>query len=83
MRNASERQDLRNKVESLTAQVQAQDEEFVTGTSATMKAVVSLVQKVARLDSTVLITGESGTGKEMLARRVHAESTAGRARSLP
>jgi transcriptional regulator with PAS, ATPase and Fis domain len=39
-----------------------------------MKAVVSLVQKVARLDSTVLITGESGTGKEMLARRVHAES---------
>ena len=74
VRNASERQDLRNRVESLTAQVQAQDEEFVTGTSASMKAVVSLVQKVAPLDTTVLITGESGTGKEMLARRIHAES---------
>ena len=74
VRNASERQDLKNRVESLTAQVEAQDEEFVTGTSAAMKAVVSLVQKVAPLDTTVLITGESGTGKEMLARRVHAES---------
>lgn len=74
VRNASERQDLRNRVESLTAQVQAQDEEFVTGTSAAMRSVVSLVQKVAPLDTTVLITGESGTGKEMLARRIHAES---------
>lgn len=74
VRNASERQDLKNRVESLTAQVQAQDEEFVTGTSAAMKAVVSLVAKVAPLDTTVLITGESGTGKEMLARRIHAES---------
>jgi transcriptional regulator with PAS, ATPase and Fis domain len=39
-----------------------------------MRSVVALVQKVAPLDTTVLITGESGTGKEMLARRVHAES---------
>ena len=74
VRNASERQDLKNRVESLTAQVEAQDEEFVTGTSAPMRAVVALVQKVAPLDTTVLITGESGTGKEMLARRIHAES---------
>ena len=74
VRNASERQDLKNRVESLTAQVEAQDQEFVTGTSAAMRAVVALVQKVAPLDTTVLITGESGTGKEMLARRIHAES---------
>ncbi len=74
VRNASERQDLKNRVESLTAQVEAQDEEFVTGPSAAMRDVVALVQKVAPLDTTVLITGESGTGKEMLARRIHAES---------
>ncbi|MBA2353780.1 MAG: sigma-54-dependent Fis family transcriptional regulator [Acidobacteria bacterium] len=74
VRNASERQDLRNRVESLTAQVEAQNQEFVTGTSAAMRSVVSLVQKVAALDTTVLITGESGTGKEMLARRIHLES---------
>ena len=47
MRNASERQDLKNRVESLTAQVEAQDEEFVTGTSAAMRSVVALVQKGA------------------------------------
>ncbi len=74
VRNASERQDLRNRVESLTAQVEALDQEFVTGRSAAMRQVMTLVQKVAPLDTTVLITGESGTGKEMLARRIHRES---------
>ncbi len=74
VRNASERQDLRNRVEALTAQVEAQDREFVTGTSPAMRQVMSLVQKVAHLDTTILITGESGTGKEMLARHVHRES---------
>lgn len=74
VRNASERQDLRNRVESLTAQVEALDQEFVMGGSAAMRQVMTLVQKVAPLDTTVLITGESGTGKEMLARRIHRES---------
>ncbi len=74
VRNASERQDLRSRVESLTAQVEALDQEFVTGRSAAMRQVMTLVQKVAPLDTTVLITGESGTGKEMLARRIHRES---------
>jgi two-component system response regulator HydG len=74
VRNASERQDLRNRVESLTAQVEALDQEFVIGRSAAMRQVMTLVQKVAPLDTTVLITGESGTGKEMLARRIHRES---------
>ncbi len=74
VRNASERQDLRSRVESLTAQVQSQDREFVMGSSPPMRQVINLVQKVAPLDTTVLITGESGTGKEMLARKIHRES---------
>ena len=36
-----------------------------------MQRVFSLVSKVARTNSTVLILGESGTGKELIARALH------------
>jgi two-component system, NtrC family, response regulator HydG len=42
--------------------------------SPTMRKVVDLARRVAKVDSTVLITGESGSGKERIARLVHAES---------
>jgi len=40
-----------------------------------MARVVDLARRVAKVDSTVLITGESGSGKERVARLVHEEST--------
>lgn len=43
-------------------------------TGASMRQVVALAQRVAPLDSTVLITGESGVGKERLARSLHGAS---------
>ena len=44
------------------------------GNSPKIKQVITMVQKVAPTDSTVLIYGESGTGKELIARAVHANS---------
>jgi DNA-binding NtrC family response regulator len=45
------------------------------GDSSKIKKVVSMVQKVAPTDSTVLVYGESGTGKELISRAVHANSS--------
>jgi two-component system response regulator AtoC len=43
-------------------------------TSAAMRFVRSLTDRVARTDATVLILGESGVGKEVVARTIHARS---------
>jgi two-component system, NtrC family, response regulator HydG len=43
--------------------------------STAMRKVVDLARRVAKVDSTVLITGESGSGKERIARLVHEQST--------
>src|SRR5262245_5082565 len=48
--------------------------EEIVGVSAPLRSVLSQVAKVARTDSTVLITGETGTGKELVARAIHKRS---------
>jgi two-component system response regulator HydG len=47
----------------------------IVATSKAMAQLVDLARRVAKVDSTVLITGESGSGKERVARLVHDEST--------
>jgi PAS domain S-box-containing protein len=48
--------------------------EEIVGTSPALQPVLARVSKVARSDSTVLITGETGTGKELVARAIHRRS---------
>jgi transcriptional regulator with PAS, ATPase and Fis domain len=50
------------------------DEGGMIARSAAMRKVLELAERVARVDSTVLITGESGVGKERVARHVHERS---------
>ena len=47
----------------------------IVAKSPPMRQLVDLARRVAKVDSTVLITGESGSGKERIARLVHDEST--------
>jgi len=48
--------------------------EGIIGESGRMQEVLSLVQRVAPSDATVLIRGESGTGKELIAKAIHYAS---------
>ncbi|MCP3165003.1 sigma-54-dependent transcriptional regulator [Myxococcus qinghaiensis] len=63
---------LRDEVRRLRQQLgRQQDSGAVVGESPAMQQAYALIDRVADLDSTVLITGESGTGKEVAARAVH------------
>jgi DNA-binding NtrC family response regulator len=46
----------------------------IIGRSSRMQAIFSLIERIARTASTVLIQGESGTGKELIARAIHYAS---------
>ena len=48
--------------------------EKIIGRSTVMEALYRIVERVAKTDSTVLITGESGTGKELIANAIHYNS---------
>ena len=46
----------------------------IIGRSPKMQEIFSIVQRIAKTQSTVLISGESGTGKELIARAIHYNS---------
>ena len=52
----------------------ASDDEGPVACEPASRQLLELAARVARSDSTVLISGESGTGKEVLARYIHQQS---------
>ena len=75
LRKAEERERLRREVEALRTSLGAGAAgDLVVSESRAMRDLLELASRVARHNTTVLITGESGTGKEVLARAIHRMS---------
>lgn len=62
---------LKRFVERLTFE---SDRYRLVGSTPAMRKVVSMIEKVAGTEATVLVRGQSGTGKELVARAVHGNS---------
>src|ERR671911_2713776 len=55
-------------------QQESYDFERIVGASEPLQKVLTVVKKVAKSNSTVLIRGETGTGKELIAGAIHHNS---------
>jgi two-component system NtrC family response regulator len=72
---AAERITLAKRVKQLEEKVgQSYSFDKVLGKAPTIREAISLAQKVAITDATVLLLGETGTGKEVFAQAIHQAS---------
>ena len=65
---------LTEKQETTKANDKAFDRSFIIGESKALAEVLTIVQRIANTNASVLITGESGTGKELIAEAIHKNS---------
>ncbi len=56
--------------------------ENMVGRSRRMQDIYTVIERVARTNSTILLEGESGTGKELIARAIHYDSPRSQGRFL-
>jgi two-component system response regulator PilR (NtrC family) len=81
---ASERQNLALENKYLREQLsKGAPLDEVVGRSPAFTKILEMVNRVAPLVSTVLITGESGTGKELIARAIHRQSPRANNKFIP
>ncbi|WP_337873239.1 sigma-54 dependent transcriptional regulator [Ignavibacterium sp.] len=72
VRNATEQAALKEENEEIKKTFVGEGE--ILGRSKAIQKILELIEKVAPLDTRVLITGENGTGKELVARAIHKKS---------
>src|SRR5947209_8340511 len=66
---------LKNELDYLRGtQQEVYEFDRIVGASASLQSVLSIVKKVAKSNTTVLIRGETGTGKELIAGAIHHNS---------
>ena len=68
-----EMQSIRARCSSLEEQYGPQRSPII-GSSNAIKSLLTLIDQVAAVDTTVLVTGDSGTGKELVAAAIHFNS---------
>lgn len=69
VRNATEQATLKEEIKKTFI-----GEGEILGRSKAIQKILELIDKVAPLETRVLITGENGTGKELVARAIHKKS---------
>jgi len=65
---------LQNQLYGYSQKARAYSDEGIIGSSAITRDLTKSIKKIARANTTVLITGESGTGKEVVAKAIWKES---------
>jgi DNA-binding NtrC family response regulator len=73
VRNAVEQDKLLNENSEIKQSLKANTE--ILGNSKVIKGILEIINRVAPIDTRVLITGENGTGKELVARALHNKSS--------
>ncbi len=72
---AIEKSELQHKIKNLEKRVfDKYSFDNIIGKSKGLEQVIDLAKKVAKTDSTILLTGETGTGKEVFAQAIHENS---------